>query len=79
MQAALFYHHREAADRRDKVCRLTEKALTNLKESAAIEELLRSLINCQVDLNSRATKHKGDRVTATRTVNLDPDCSSEHK
>ena len=68
MQAAMFYHHREAADRLEKVTRLTKLALADLKESAAIEELSRSLINCRVDLNSRAAKHRGERVIVTRTV-----------
>ena len=68
MQAAMFYHHREAADRLEKVSRLTKLALADLKESAAIEELSRSLINCRVDVNSRAAKHRGDRAIVTWTV-----------
>ena len=70
MQAAMFYHHREAADRHDKVSRLTELALADLKEPAAIEELSLSLVKCRVDLNSRAAKHKGDSLTPTWTVIL---------
>ena len=59
MQAAVFYHHREAADRLDKVNCLIELALADLKEAAAIEELSQSLTKCGVDLNSHAEKHGG--------------------
>ena len=59
MQAAVFYHHREAADRRDKVARLIQLALADLKEVAAIKELSQSLSKRGVDLNSHAEKHGG--------------------
>ena len=56
VQAALFYHHRESADRGDKIGRLLELALGDLKDSEAIEQLMRALNERKVDLNQREAR-----------------------
>ena len=59
IQAALFYHHRDAADRRDKIGRLLELALGDLRDSGAIEDLARALDERGVDLSSQDA-HNGN-------------------
>ena len=53
IQAALYYHRRTAADRRDKVGRLLELALADLKDSETIEELSQALSECEVELDNK--------------------------
>ena len=69
-QAALFYHHREAADRRDKISRLIKLALVDLKDAAEIEKLSRSLHASHVDLDCQAAKHEGGSLAPPQNVNL---------
>ena len=52
VQAAMFYHHREAVDRRDKIVRLLELALGDLQDSGQIEELSTALAECRVEPDS---------------------------
>ena len=68
-QAALFYHHREAADRRDKINRLIKLALVDLKD-AEIDKLSRSLHASDVDLDCQAAKHRGESLAPPQNVNL---------
>ena len=68
-QAALFYHHREAADRGDKISRLIKLALVDLKD-AEIDKLSRSLHASDVDLDCRAAKHRGQILAPPQNVNL---------
>ena len=53
VQAALFYHHRESADRGDKIGRLLELALGDLEDAEAIGQLMRALRERKIDLNQR--------------------------
>ena len=54
VRAALFYLHRKAADRRDKIGRLLELALGDLQDSEAIKELSQVLSESGVDLDTHA-------------------------
>ena len=70
IQAAMFHHHRDAADRHDIVSRLIGLALVNLKEVAEIVKLSRALSARRVDLNSQAAKHRGESLAQTQTLTL---------
>ena len=59
IQAALFYHHRDAADRRDKIGRLLQLALGDLQDSGVVEKLLQALDEGGVDLDSEDA-HNGN-------------------
>ena len=54
VQVALFYLHREAADRDDKIGRLLELALGDLQDSGKIERLSQLLSESAVDLDTHA-------------------------
>ena len=68
VQAAMFYHYRETADRRDKVGRLLEIALGDLQDSATIEELSQALTKHGVDINSHAGQHGENPNTFPHTL-----------
>ena len=59
IQAALFYHHRDAADRRDKIGRLLQLALGDLQDSGDVEKLLQALDDGGVDLDGEDV-HNGN-------------------
>ena len=57
VQVAIFYLHRKASDRCDKIGRLLQLALGDLHRSEAIEELSKALSKCGVDINAPATSN----------------------
>ena len=58
----MFYHQREAADRGNKIGRLLELALADLKDSEAIQELSKALSDNDVDLGTqtRCPAYRGE-------------------